>query len=675
MASPRSASRAPRRPDRRSAPPPPGADRARHAPSGRPPPSAPAAARATWRGSRARRSPVLQRLGDPRLLLARRHLARLDLLRPLRIEEGGRFVGGHLASLARARLGGLLLLLSRLTLLSGLLLLLLVAVLCRVGFRLLSLAVLLLLLLLLSGLLLLVTLAILLLTFLLLLLLVLLLLLSLLLVLLLPAVLLILVLLLLILLLLLLLLLVLLLLLELLLQGRDLLLDQLVVELGVDVVRIHPERAAIGGERLRPQRQGLLGLRRFHRLALAELRVADVVREPCGPPRLVVARDHARERRQGIIVLAALVARIAEIEVQAGRVGVVDQRLVVALDRLVVLPGVVQAIALPGFRVRIEPAHRQARQDGRGRRPAPAAPAATAAALPEQRLGDEQQEGERQRQLVAQLEALLQRALELALVECGDVVAIELGQAQAGARGLEVYAAGLDGDALQGVAVEARLHHLPLAILQETALLARDEVALRRADPDREDADAALLRPGNGGIEIALVALAVGDQHDRLMARLAPLEGVEAGVDRSGQRGATARDDADLDRVEALEERAGIEGKRTLQERRAREGHQREPIAASLVDQVADGELGARQAVRLHVGGEHAARRVECDHEVDALPLHLLPAEAPHGAGQGQDHERRRGDEQARPQRPPARIDVGRHGRLQRRRHELGQCT
>src|SRR4029453_2730958 len=160
-----------------------------------------------------------------------------------------------------------------------------------------------------------------------------------------------------------------------------------------------------------------------------------------------------------------------------------------------------------------------------------------------------------------------------------------------------------------------------------------DELALWRPDTDREDAHAPFLGAPDGGVEIPLVTLAVRDQDDRLVARFAPFEGVEAGVDGGGERRSPTRDDAHLDRVEALEERPGVQRQRTLEERGARERHQSEAVAARFVPEVADGALRPRQPVGLDVRGQHAARRVEGDHEVDALAPDLLPPEAPHGPG------------------------------------------
>jgi hypothetical protein len=121
----------------------------------------------------------------------------------------------------------------------------------------------------------------------------------------------------------------LLLLLELLLERGDILLHQLVVELRVDVVRVGAERVAVGHQGVGPELERLLRLLRLRGLALPELRVADVVGEARAPAGIGVAARNLSERRQRVVELAGLVACVAEVEVQARRVGVVDQRLVV----------------------------------------------------------------------------------------------------------------------------------------------------------------------------------------------------------------------------------------------------------------------------------------------------------------------------------------------------------
>src|SRR5262249_6100054 len=246
-----------------------------------------------------------------------------------------------------------------------------------------------------------------------------------------------------------------------------------------------------------------------------------------------------------------------------------DERLVVLLGGFVELAGSVEPVPLAGAPVRVEPAHRHRREQQRRHRAAPATPArpgAARATLADQRLEHQEEEGDGEPQLAAQGEAALEAALHLALLERGDVIAVELRQAEPRTRGTQVDTAGVDRDALERRLVEPRLDHLAPAVLEEAARLARNQLAFRRPDADREDAHAPFLSARHRLVEVALVALAVGDEDDRLMVALASLEGVEAGVDRRGQRGAATRDDAHLDGVEALQERTPVERERALEE-------------------------------------------------------------------------------------------------------------
>src|SRR5262249_7886630 len=176
--------------------------------------------------------------------------------------------------------------------------------------------------------------------------------------------------------LLLILLLLLLLLLELLSQGGDLPLYQLVIELSVDVVGRRAQGAPIGNQGLGPEPERLLRVRGLERLTLAELRVADVVGEARGARRIRVAAGSLSERCQRIVELARLVLRVTEVEVRPRRVGIVAQRLVVLLDGLGILARLVQPVAVTRACVWIEPADRQQREHHGGRRATPSPPGA-----------------------------------------------------------------------------------------------------------------------------------------------------------------------------------------------------------------------------------------------------------------------------------------------------------
>src|SRR5262249_22143463 len=147
----------------------------------------------------------------------------------------------------------------------------------------------------------------------------------------------------------------------------------------------------------------------------------------------------------------------------------------------------------------------------------------TRAPLAHPGLDDQTDERQRERDLEAMLVALLERARELALLHAGDVVAVEVFQAEIRARRVQVHAAGVDGDLLERVRVEPRLHDLSLAILEIAAALDRDQLAFGRSDADGVDLHAALGRVLDGVFDLALVVLAVGDEDECLMAPLATL--------------------------------------------------------------------------------------------------------------------------------------------------------
>ncbi len=149
------------------------------------------------------------------------------------------------------------------------------------------------------------------------------------------------------------------------------------------------------------------------------------------------------------------------------------------------------------------------------------------------------------------------------------------------------------------------------------------------------------------------------------MLSLAALERLESGVDRRRERRAALRDDADVDGVQALREGSVVERERTLHEGGAGERDQSDAVAVQLADEILNRELGARQSIRLDVGGEHAARGVEGDDEVDAFALDLLPAKAPQRAAERERQRQHRGDEERGTHETPARIEVGRDRRPQ----------
>src|SRR5262249_61892027 len=107
----------------------------------------------------------------------------------------------------------------------------------------------------------------------------------------------------------------------------------------VVVVGLRCQRGAEVEEGVVPELERLLRPRALVRLPLPELRVPEVVGEARRSGRVVGCGRDLLERRLRVVVLARLVARVAEAEMQARRIRGVGQRLVVLLRRVVELPG------------------------------------------------------------------------------------------------------------------------------------------------------------------------------------------------------------------------------------------------------------------------------------------------------------------------------------------------
>jgi hypothetical protein len=116
---------------------------------------------------------------------------------------------------------------------------------------------------------------------------------------------------------------------------------------------------------------------------------------------------------------------------------------------------------------------------------------------------------------------------------------------------------------------------------------------LRRPDADGEDLHPALRGCLEHVVERALVILAVGDEDERLMPALVALERRQARFEGRRQVGAAARNEPDLDGLQALAERVPVEREGTLHERRAGERDEPDTVARHLREQVLDGELRA----------------------------------------------------------------------------------
>ena len=112
------------------------------------------------------------------------------------------------------------------------------------------------------------------------------------------------------------------------------------------IAGIEAERATIGGLRCGVGLKCGLGLGGFCGGSDLILGIAQIIGRPGGAGLGVVLARHPGKGGQGRVIVAGFVMRRPHIEVEQGRVRVVDQDLAVVRQRFLELPGVKQAVAL-----------------------------------------------------------------------------------------------------------------------------------------------------------------------------------------------------------------------------------------------------------------------------------------------------------------------------------------
>ena len=170
-----------------------------------------------------------------------------------------------------------------------------------------------------------------------------------------------------------------------------------------------------------------------------------------------------------------------------------------------------------------------------------------------------------------------------------------------------------------------------------------DELARARADADGEDLDAQL-RGLVGHLErLAVGVLAVGEQQDHLRARGAALH---AQARQQIQRGAHGAPDGraahrHVPGVEIAPEQlhGRVVGRGRVGQRLAREGHQADAIAGQAVHELLELALGALEARRVDVLGQHRAREVQRHDHVEARLLGERARPPACGRAQRQRHQ------------------------------------
>ena len=172
--------------------------------------------------------------------------------------------------------------------------------------------------------------------------------------------------------------------------------------------------------------------------------------------------------------------------------------------------------------------------------------------------------------------------------------------------------------------------------------------ALRRAYAHRVDRRPRLARRQQRLGQASLVVLAVRHHHDDAVFRRRLRERLDAHRDRPGQIRPLRRHRLRIHRAQEHHGRPVVPRQRALHEGVAREGHQPDPVAVEALDDPADLDLGAFEAVGRDVLGVHGAGDVERDDDVLTLAPHRLDAGAElrprQGEGQqGDRHEQEGG--------------------------------
>ncbi len=138
--------------------------------------------------------------------------------------------------------------------------------------------------------------------------------------------------------------------------------------------------------------------------------------------------------------------------------------------------------------------------------------------------------------------------------------------------------------------------------------------------------DEPILRSCFGGDErVAREILAVGEEHEHLLV-LVVQERFSRRFDRARDVRPAERDHARVERVEGLLEDGVVERERRLEKRAPGERDEADAILGKLSDEIANGELRALEPIGLHVGREHALRRIHGEEDVHAAPVSLFPS-------------------------------------------------
>ena len=179
-----------------------------------------------------------------------------------------------------------------------------------------------------------------------------------------------------------------------------------------------------------------------------------------------------------------------------------------------------------------------------------------------------------------------------------------------------------------------------------------NDAAVGRSDADGVNFKPALRGIFGGGEDASFEVLAIGDEDEEFHVVGLAAEGVDGLVDGAGDVAARTRNGVGVEFAHGGLEGVVVERQGALQKGVAGKGDQAEPVVGKVIGEIGYGQLGAFDAVRFHVLGQHALGAIDGEENVEAAAVFFLPVEQKMGPRQGREEKARGGGEKNRLQQP-----------------------
>ena len=201
----------------------------------------------------------------------------------------------------------------------------------------------------------------------------------------------------------------------------------------------------------------------------------------------------------------------------------------------------------------------------------------------------------------------------------------------------------------------------------------RDQRALWRSHAHGENSNTGVSRFFCRFHGIAAQFLAISEDNQRAISHRALTETLRGKRDCAGDIGAALGNRLGIQIVQGLNDGIVINRQRRLQKCAAGKSNQTNTIALQLTDQILNRELDAIKSVRLDVIGQHAARCVHRDQQIESLAFYIFKRVTPPRLGQTNNGQSKAEQLQRKSQYPPGPIYCSSELGQQPRRNELLQ--